>query len=357
MRTAAYGTVLVLASATARGAAAEPFLRGDTNRSAQLDIADPIKLFGVLFLGDGGLYCPDAADADDTGSLDITDGIYALSFLFTGGRAPPAPFPAPGEDPTGDALGCEDGPACETFVTSLGMRLVRVPPGSFLMGSPESERGRWYVEGPVHRVRITRGFYLGATEVTQGQFERVMGFNPSHFQGPEHGDDLERPVERVSWDDAAEFCRRLSELEGRTYRLPTEAEWEYACRAGTSTRFSFGDALGCDDECAPCPEAEERLWWCGDGEPAGTKHAGLTRPNAWCLQDMHGSVWEWCLDWTERYSPGEATDPAGPPTGEEKVIRGGYFGIALRNCRSAMRGDLSTEHRLELLGFRVALEE
>jgi formylglycine-generating enzyme required for sulfatase activity len=224
------------------------------------------------------------------------------------------------------------------------------------MGSEESERGRRHVEGPVHTVHLTRGFYMGSTEVTQAQYEFVMGVNPSFFHGGKYGIDLRRPVEMVNVEDVEEFCRRLSDLEGRPYRLPTEAEWEYACRAGTRTRFFFGDALECFDACEPCPQADPYLWWCGNNSPSGTKPVAQKASNPWCLYDMSGGVWEWCLDWSARYTADEAWDPRGPSTGSERVMRGGYWGFDLDATRSAMRGDLSTEHRYEFLGFRVVLE-
>ncbi len=351
------GVALALALALRPETAAEDatFVRGDANLDGLLELADSVRIFTFLFLGGEGLACQDAADSNDTGSLDVSDGIFVLGYLFLGSREPSPPFPERGVDPTEDDLGCAGEDGCGTWVNSIGMAFISIPPGAFLMGSPEDERGRWFVETPAHRVHIAKLFVLGATEVSQRQYETVMGTNPSFFNGGEHGVDLDRPVERVLWDDAVEFCRRLSDLEGQPYRLPTEAEWEYACRAGTTTRFSFGDALECDDLCEPCPAAEPFLWWCGNDSPNGTKPVGAKVANPWCLRDMHGSVWEWCSDWTGRYSAEEAFDPTGPATGEERVLRGGYFGLGLKMARSAMRGDLSPDDRFEFLGFRVAI--
>lgn len=347
-----------LLAAPAHGAS---FIRADANQNGMVEIADPIRIFGYLFLGDPTPRCLDAADSNDNGTIDISDGIYILSFLFTGGPPPPPPYPGAGPDPSDDDLGCDAPGACPGITNSLGMRLVPIPAGSFLMGSPDDERGRYFVEGPVHRVHLTRGFHLGAKEVTQGEFESVMGYNPSSFHGGPHGVDPDRPVESVDWTEADEFCRRLSQIEGRTYRLPTEAEWEYASRAGTRMRFSFGDALECDDACGPCPEADGLVWWCANSEGT-TRPVGTRAANPWCLFDMEGNVREWCLDWVSRYTADEATDPTGgppPAPGEEgeKAIRGGAFDLGLRFARCAMRFDLSTEHRFEFLGFRVVLEE
>ena len=320
-------------------------------------MADAVRIFGYLFLGDTDPSCLDATDANDSGEVDISDGVYVLSFLFTGGREPPAPYPNPGLDPTQDSLDCRAPPPPRTIVNSIGMKLLLVPPGSFLMGSPEDEQDRWYNEGPVHLVHISTGFYMGSTEVTQGQYLTVMGANPSFFAGGRFGVDLNRPVEQVSWTNAAAFCARLSDLEGRTYRLPTEAEWEYACRAGTSTRFSFGDAPLCGVQCSPCAEADEFVWWCGDSPLDGpTKAVGLKAPNPWGLCDMHGGILEWCQDWYQLYSAGEVVDPQGPATGEEKVLRGGNWALGLNQCRSAQRFDQSVDHDWNSMGFRVAME-
>jgi formylglycine-generating enzyme required for sulfatase activity len=161
------------------------------------------------------------------------------------------------------------------FTNSLGMRLVLIPAGEFLMGSPDSDRGTGSDEKPQHTVRMTKPFYLGVTEVTQEHYERLVGQNRSHFKG-----DAQRPVEMVSWEDAVAFCGKLSAQENRTYRLPTEAEWEYACRAGTDEETSV---------------PKDGFWWF---ETAGWRphEVGESRPNPWKLYDMHGNVFEWCLD-------------------------------------------------------------
>jgi formylglycine-generating enzyme required for sulfatase activity len=190
------------------------------------------------------------------------------------------------------------------------MKLVLISPGTFMMGSPDSEQGRESKEGPQHEVAISKPFYMGVTEVTQAQYEAVMGTNPSKFKGPTN------PVDSVIWDEAVLFCRKLSEKTGKTFRLPTEAEWEYACRAGTKTRFSFGDSESVLGDYA---------WW--QSNSGGKAHpVGQKKPNPWGLYDMHGNVWEWCADWWGPYPKGPITDPFGPATASGyRVLRGGSW--------------------------------
>jgi formylglycine-generating enzyme required for sulfatase activity len=216
------------------------------------------------------------------------------------------------------------------------MKLALIPAGKFMMGSPESEWDRYANEGPQHEVTISKPFYLGVYEVTQEQYQALMGRNPSYSKGPTN------PVELVSWDDAREFCRRLSEKTGRKARLPTEAEWEYACRAGTRTRFSFGDADGALGDYA----------WYGDSR-GSTHPVGQKKPNPWGLYDMHGNVGEWCGDWYGEYTPDSATDPTGPISGSERVERGGTWGYDPWSCRSAWRG--RSGDRNTGGGFRVVV--
>ena len=240
--------------------------------------------------------------------------------------------------------------------------MVWIPPGTFTMGSPASERNRNGDEGPETVVTISKGFWLGKYEVTQREYVAVMGSNLSYFTG-----DPDRPVEMVSWYEAVEYCNRLTAREraagrlpaGYEYRLPTEAQWEYACRAGTTTRFSFGDALECDDECGACSIADRYMWWCGNNipyGPYGTKRVGQKQPNAWGLYDMHGNVSEWCADWySDRLPGGSVTDPTGPTSGFCRVRRGGSWGDGGQYCRSASRREFWPGLGGGALGFRAAL--
>jgi formylglycine-generating enzyme required for sulfatase activity len=236
------------------------------------------------------------------------------------------------------------------ITNSIGMKLVLIPKGKFMMGSPESEESRDENETQ-HEVTISKDYYLGVYEVTQAQYEKVMGKNQSHFQGAIVGNEnADLPVENVSWDDAVEFCKKLSDLPeekkaGRVYRLPTEAEWEYACRAGSKTAYSF------DDEEGLLPE----YGWFNRNSSDRTHTVGLLEPNAWGLYDMHGNVWEWCSDRHGEYPKGAVSDPTGPKVGSYRVYRGGSWGINAANCQSAYRNGYSPSLRNSFLGFRVAL--
>ncbi|MFM8216772.1 MAG: formylglycine-generating enzyme family protein, partial [Pirellula sp.] len=218
------------------------------------------------------------------------------------------------------------------------------------MGSPNAIIGPELEETP-HQVKITRDYYLGVYEVTQRQFQLVMGRNPSEFQGAivDHlNDDL--PVDDVSWQDAVEFCDKLSGFEEekqsrRAYRLPTEAEWEYACRAGTTSVYSFGDEAGL---------LWEYAWFSKSGNNR-THTVGLKEPSAWGLYDMHGNVWEWCWDWDSEYPIESVIDPKGPDSGDVHVLRGGGWDDDPYRCRSAgCRGNPSKVRR-NLRGFRIAI--
>jgi len=229
--------------------------------------------------------------------------------------------------------------------------MVFIPPGTFRMGSPTNEVDRWDNEGPQTAVTISRGGWMGKYEVTQGEYVALRGSNPSFFTG-----DTNRPVERVTWYEAAAFCAALTDREraaGRIatnslYRLPTEAEWEYACRAWTSDRrFSYGDDPG-------YTSLTDYAWY-GDNSGGTTHPVGQKLPNPWGLYDMHGNVREWCEDWFDTYVGGIAVDPQGPATGSDHLIRGGTWDNNARDCRSANRDSAPPGNDNDNFGFRVLL--
>jgi sulfatase modifying factor 1 len=236
----------------------------------------------------------------------------------------------------------------KSFTNSIGATMILIPAGTFQMGSPRSDSESDKDEGPQHRVTLTRSYHLGETEVTQGQWKAVMNTEP--WKGKEYireGDNY--PATYISWDDATEFCRRLSALDGRSYRLPTEAEWEYACRAGTTTRYSFGDGAA---------NLSEHGWFDGNTWNVNQKYSHLVkqkRGNAFGLYDMHGNVWEWCSDWYGEYPGSAVVDPVGPATGSFRVFRGGSWNSQAAICRSAYRSGDDPSGRSSIDGFRVAL--
>lgn len=235
-------------------------------------------------------------------------------------------------------------------VPLMGLKLVRIPAGTFTMGSPPEEAKRQADESP-HRVVISRPFYLSATEVTQRQWMAVMGNNPSHFRAV----GLDAPVEQVTWNDVQEFLRRLNAHGREHYRLPTEAEWEYACRAGGETAYAFGDRISTDqanyDGRYPLPRQRPGTY------RASTMSVASFAPNAWGLYDMHGNVWEWCADQYCPYPEDTATDPAGDCGSPLKVIRGGSWVFGADSARSALRYTHEPRLRGFSIGFRVAREE
>ena len=284
--------------------------------------------------------------------------LFSMAIAFLCGCAQDIAYPFPeGSGKPNDAGNLKE------ITNSVGMKLVLIPKGRFLMGSPPDEVGLDDSERR-HEVTISRDYYLGVHEVTQAQYKKVMGKNPSHFQGDQVAerhpqtnrvvkdvDSSNHPVESVSWDEAVEFCQRLSALPeekkaGRVYRLPTEAEWEYACRAGSQTVYGYGnnaESLG------------EYAWH--DGNSGNKTHSvGQKKPNAWGLHDMHGNAWEWCSDWfgADYYTQSPKDDPKGPLSGSLRVYRGGCWRFPAGFCRSASRGRFILVDQRGILGFRVS---
>jgi formylglycine-generating enzyme required for sulfatase activity/tRNA A-37 threonylcarbamoyl transferase component Bud32 len=379
---------------------------GYYRNSAELDPAGPESAKnrvarGGCWLNQPGSYCRSAVRSEhEPGKRFGSAGIRVArnppaetsarppSVSTAQSRPPPAPGPLPSSSPaapalTGPKLSLEapkrpgplrrSTPAWKSPFTA--MEFVRVPGGEFMMGSPDDDQDAKNDEKPQHRVRIST-FYLGATEVTQAQYRAVMGNNPSHFSSTGSGkeqvagqatDDF--PVENLSWVDAIRFCNamsrrdhllpyyaeagrlgrqdvRVSNLDGTGYRLPTEAEWEFACRAGTTTRYFFGDG----------PSALDGYAWHAGNSGSMTHPVARKHPNALGLYDMYGNVWEWCWDWhlVDYYRNAPLVDPQGPVQATTKVGHGGSWAHDPRGCRSATRDYTAPVRRDKNLGFRVA---
>ena len=262
-------------------------------------------------------------------------------------------------------VGGQAQPPAKEVSNSLDMAFVHIPAGSFVMGSPDEETDRGADELQ-HAVTISRPFYLAVTEVTQGQYEKVMGKNPSFFskngtgkQRVEGMDTSKNPVEKVSWHDADQFpagsWAEFPAEKGRTYRLPTEAEWEYACRAGAKTATQFGNHLDSNEAnfngLSPYNTDEGGPFW------RRTTRVSEYKVNAFGLYDMHGNVQEWCADWyaADSYAKSPKADPAGPAEGTERVLRGGAWPNTGKACRSAARNKHAPDSASYTFGFRVVL--
>ena len=277
----------------------------------------------------------EAVYKDKFAKMFVDDGNVQAVALFSGA--------APLQGESDGALFAAEGGGEELALTIPGpgkvqLRMKQIPAGTFVMGSPMAEKGRDDVEGPMHQVVISKPFYMGVYEVTQAQWEAVMGTYPSRFNGkPAY------PVEQVSWEDCQKFVEKLNGMGIGTFRLPTEAEWEYACRAGTKTAYSFGEEVG---------KLGEYAWY--DGNSGHTTHqVGTKKPNPWGLYDMHGNVYEWCSDWHAGYNMDKQTDPKGAADGAFRVSRGGGWYDSSLHCLSANRRRDSPTSRLSYEGFRL----
>jgi formylglycine-generating enzyme required for sulfatase activity len=225
----------------------------------------------------------------------------------------------------------------DNIANSIGMKFVHIKAGSFLMGSDTGETD----ERPAHKVNISKPFFIGAYEVTQEQWKNIMGNNPSTWK-----ENPRWPVGNVSWNDAKAFCKKLSAIEGISYRLPTEAEWEYACRAGSATLYFWG-----------C-EFDSTYAWTLYNPGRSPQEVGTRKPNTWGLYDMAGNVWEWCEDrYNGSYPAIEQTDPRGPATGTLRVVRGGGKDSRKKNLNSCYRGNAGPNFLSPYIGFRVCRDK
>ena len=268
---------------------------------------------------------------------DVGLGFRVVRELADPPQSTPPPVPAPA-------------PAIDSITNNIGMTLNNIPAGTFMMGSPESELYRKDDETQ-HKVTISKAFYMQTTEVTQGQWKAVMGTEP--WKGEDYvKEGRHYAASYVSWNDAVAFCKKLSEIEGKTYRLPTEAEWEYACRAETKTTWSFGNdekVLG------------DYAWYRENAWDIDEKYAHQVRqkkPNAFGLYDMHGNVYEWCHDYygEDYYKQSSEKDPTGPRSGSDHVVRGGSVFANVSWIRSASRSRYGADYRNYDLGFRLVRE-
>ncbi len=316
------------------------------------------------------LACPAPAQQAPEVSAGGSADTYLVIDLSGGPSASSYPVSYLSEVPAG---GWTD----EYKTTKLVMR--RIPAGTFTMGSPSGEPGRIDARETQRQVTLTKDYYIGVFQVTQRQWERVMGGWPSYFNNTSYRDS--RPLERRSWNDirggvwpgepagsgqpaSGTFIQRMSAHTGLSFDLPTEAQWAYAGRAGTTTALNSGKNITTADQDTPCPHVAEVGRYKGNhpggfssissvSTDGGTAKVGSYLPNAWGLYDMHGNVWEWCLDWYAATAPG-SVDPVGADSGSGRVVRGGGWGSSARNCRSAIRSSNSPGNRSFSGGFRLS---
>ena len=300
-------------------------LRGDVDCDGSVTISDVTSLIDYLLSGNASGICLSAADCDQDGSVTISDVTSLIDYLLSGN------WPD------------------ETFtVNGVTFKMVVVEGGTFTMGATAEQGSDYYSnEKPTHQVTLS-GYSIGETEVTQALWQAVMGNNPSGFTG-----DLNRPVEQVSWDDCQTFITKLNEMTGKTFRLPTEAEWEFAARGGNKSQgYKYAGSNTLDE-----------VAWYWDNIPSqtsgtegyGTQPVATKAPNELGLYDMSGNVYEWCQDWYGSYSSESQTNPTGPASGSSRVYRGGSWSYGARFCRVSVRDcDLPT-YTISRLGLRLAL--
>jgi len=306
----------------------------------------PVIFVALLLAGIGAMGCGDRSPVSAP-SERISAGKLTIS-----ARAAAGECNRPGCRPGFELVDPREDDELTVVLPGGGrMTFVWIESGRFRMGSPALEVGRYDREGPQHEAMISRGFYLGKTEITQEQWESVMGTTP--WEGEDYVEsNPQHPAVYISWDDVQLFIGRLNAAAGEEiYRLPSEAEWEYACRAGTDTRWSFGDA-------------ESRLgnyaWYRDNAWDVGLQYAqpvGTKLPNPWGLYDMHGNALEWCRDWYGNYSSAAQVDPTGPATGTYRLLRGGYFYYLARAARSAYRVSSLPDFRDYYIGARLLRTE
>lgn len=254
----------------------------------------------------------------------------------------------------------EAGLEMNTYTNSIGMEFIEIPSGTFMMGAADNDRESYNSEKPQHEVTISKAFFIGKYEVTQAEWEEVMGFNPYDLDRSNPYYNLPGMAERitkadhpatVSWNDARDFITRLNAKEGHNrYRLPTEAEWEYACRAGTTTRYSFGDDIR---------NLNTYAWYNEDFATGSTHPVGQKRPNPWGLYDVHGNVWEWVNDYysEDYYAVSPSVDPQGADTGSQRAVRGGSWHSTAIAWRSTFRKSYEADYRGISIGFRLVMEK
>jgi formylglycine-generating enzyme required for sulfatase activity len=276
-------------------------------------------------------------DREFENDMKLHPGLYQIEISYPGFRTEREwTYLSEGLDKTIYISLKEGFPDSDKTRTFQNIEFVYIPPGTFDMGSFSGETD----ELPIHQVEITKGFWMSKYEITQGQWESVMGTNPSQFTGDEN-----RPVEMVTWFDVQDFIAKLNKKGEDKFRLPTEAEWEYACRGGRKTEYSYGEE-----------DNSMRFFgwfsWIGEGE---THPVGQKKPNSWGLCDMSGNVWEWCQDFYQKdyYAKSPTKDPRGPENGEDRVMRGGCYFNIMDYCRPASRAQNNPKYSFSFMGFRL----